>query len=1027
MPRSPKKKASSLIARRRLSGLFISKDGGPEVASITAPAGFGKTCLLREIQTVASELKRTAVVYVDVAEAEHEPGILLDLIRESLESAIPEADVRPLEAMRRGAPPEEYGARLSYVLSRVLQPLAVQHVMLLLDNLHVLQPGAPNSKVLSAMLQDRPAKIHFVLTSRMRIPPELELAGPTVAKLHLNSADLAFTTTEIMELLSQYVDAEEIEDLVPRFRERTGGWPGLVGLLKDTFRALPTEDGRELLRDLKGGEEHVTDFVVGRILSGFDEELQAFVKRISVFPRLSPVALEAVELLWDTKKHDFGKPATAKQRASRARAVAKCIDKLQSRQLLVPSRRSAEILEFNQLVRGSLYRLLATEGEGTVAGIHGRVGRLLLEAEGTPDASAIDHMIAAGEHQVTLDLLEKHIEKFFYGGQQGRVRRWLLALHDALDGLPFWANYYHGRAAATYGDWEASKTALESCKRELLSLKKVSQPWRWHAKVSMGFAWMYWRRAMQSEARTYCRRGLDYLSQAERRGLIPKREAHLAGEVRLELLELLGTAKLAAGAYEQAGEIFHEALELATGMKGRREQAAALTRLGLIAMRQGSHRLAREHLERAVGLATDEVDTDLFGRASYLLGFTLVMTGDFDEGIYHLHTAYDAVIDSGRPGTVARTLTTIGRVYGSLGLIDEASDCFNRALDLIMSTNDTRVKVEVLDSMATSLAYNHRPHEAKLLLLQSTSLLHYRNRTDAHLVMLHLEAQATLDAAMGLYPQALTKIQRAIERVKQLGLNYDMDRLIWRKAMWLHQAFLAGDEATPEEAYELLDKCCERALASGFIFEMGPDAEALMYVGMCYGTESIKTYCREQLMRLSRPVDDLGPLQGMSEETAARHKDYRRRADLDEEYVITDRESSRGANARQVNQLVGDQGDDSLVLLVHEQLLVHKGDDVSLAEKRVILPLLLYFLRHPEGAFTMRELAEEVWGAKDSGSMQTKVKVAISRLRALLGKERPYILTQKVDRGAERPVVAYGLDAGVSYFVVEHIVTDALC
>jgi len=762
-------------------------------------------------------------------------------------------------------------------------------------------------------------------------------------------------------------------------------------------------------------------------LSGFDDELQAFVKRIAVFVRLTPVAREVIELLWDPKTYRFTKPATSRQRSARAKATAACIEQLLSMQLLVPSPRNTEVLEFNQLVRGSLYRLLEMEGEGTVAAIHRSVGMLLLDVEGVPDASALDHLLAAGEYEMTLELLEGYVEKFFYGGQQARVRQWLLVLDEALDDLPYWANYYRGRTAATYGDWDASKAALESCKRDLLTLKKVPQAWRWHAKVSMGFAWMYWRRAMQSEARTYCRRGLDYLAQAERRGLIPKREERLAGEVRLELLELLGTAKLAAGAYDRAGEIFKEALELATDMNATREQAAALSRLGLMAMRQGRHRMAIEHLERSVQLMGDETDTDLFGRASYLLGFALVMTGEFDEGIYHLHSAYDAVIDSGRPSTVARTLTTIGRIYGSLGLIDEASDCFTRALDLMMPTKDTRVKVEVLDSMATALAYNHRPHEAKLLLLQSTSLHHYRNRTDTHLVMLHLEAQATLDAAMGLYPQALTKVQRTIERARQLGLHYDRDRLIWRKGMWLHQAFLAGDEPTPEEAFELLDESCERALASGFIFEMGPDAEALMYVGMCYGTESIKTYSRELLIRLSRPVDDLGPLHGMSAETAARHKDYRRKADLDEEYVITDRETSRGANARQVNQLVGEYGDENLVLLVHEQMLVHKGDDISLAEKRVILPLLLYFLRNPDGAFTMRELAQEVWGAQDSGSMQTKVKVAISRLRALLGKERPYILTQKVDRGAERPVVAYGLDSGVNFFVVEHIENEELC
>ncbi len=997
------------------------------LSTITAPAGFGKTCLLREIQDVASDLKSTAVVYVDVAEAEQEPGVLLDLLRESIETAIPEADLRPLEAMRRGAPPEEYGGRLSYVLSRVLQPLAVQYVTLLLDNLHVLEPGGPNSKVLSAMVHDRPPKVHFVLASRLRIPADLNVADPTVTKLHVTATDLAFSTQEILDLLTPFVDLEEIDDLVPQFRERTGGWPGLVGLMRDTFRTLPTEDARALLADLKGGEESVTDFVVGKILDGLDDELQAFVKRISVFPRITPAAREATELLWDPKTSRFGKAATAKERKKRAKATEDKLEQLCSMQLLLPSRRNAEVLEFNELLRGSLVRLLASEGEDTVPAIHRRIGAHLASVDGQPDPSALDHLLAGGEYETTLEILEEHIERFFYGGHQARVRHWLLELDEALDELPYWANYYRGRTAATYGDWDASKAALERCKKELLTQKKIPQAWRWHAKVSVGFAWMYWRRAMQSEARTYCRRGLDYLAQAERRGLIPKRDAKLAGEVRLELLELLGTAKLAAGAYDRAGEIFEEALELAVDMGARREQAAALNRLGLIATRQGRHRVGRDHLLRAVELLKDETDTDLFARASYLLGFTLVMTGEFDEGIYHLHTAYDAVIDSGRPSTVARTLTTIGRFYGSLGLIDEASDCFTRALDLIMTTNDTRVKVEVLDSMAIVLAYNHRPHEAKLLLLQSTSLLHSRNRTDAHLVMLHLEAQATLDASMGQYPQALAKLQRAIERLKQLGLHYDTDRLTWRKAMWLHQAFLAGDEETPEEAFELLDGCCQRALARGFIFEMGPDAETLMYVGLCYGTESIKAYSRELLTRLSRPVDDLGPLQGMSEETVARHKDYRRKADLDEEYVITNRDSSRGANARQVNQLVGDEGDSNLVLLVHEQLLVHRGDDISLAEKRVILPLLLYFLRHPEGAFTMRELAEEVWGAQDSGSMQTKVKVAISRLRALLGKDRPYIVTQKVDRGEERPVVAYGLDDAVNFFVVEHIETDELC
>jgi DNA-binding response OmpR family regulator len=112
---------------------------------------------------------------------------------------------------------------------------------------------------------------------------------------------------------------------------------------------------------------------------------------------------------------------------------------------------------------------------------------------------------------------------------------------------------------------------------------------------------------------------------------------------------------------------------------------------------------------------------------------------------------------------------------------------------------------------------------------------------------------------------------------------------------------------------------------------------------------------------------------------------------------------------------------------VEEQLLVNAGVEVSLAEKRVILPLLSHFLHHPDEVFTMTHLSAQVWGAADARkTMQTKVKVAISRLRGLLGKDRPYILTSRVAAGDDgETVVAYGLAPDFPYLVIERVPEDS--
>jgi DNA-binding response OmpR family regulator len=162
---------------------------------------------------------------------------------------------------------------------------------------------------------------------------------------------------------------------------------------------------------------------------------------------------------------------------------------------------------------------------------------------------------------------------------------------------------------------------------------------------------------------------------------------------------------------------------------------------------------------------------------------------------------------------------------------------------------------------------------------------------------------------------------------------------------------------------------------------------------------------------------------GLDDDTIGRYREYRRRAELEDDYILSDRGGRRGANAGDVEAAVVGAARNAVVLKVEDQLMINAGVEVSLAEKRVILPLLLHFLRHPNEAFTMRALSIQVWGAPDAKkTMQTKVKVAISRLRGLLGKDRQYIVTTRVSEGEDgASVVAYGLAPDFPYLVVERV------
>src|SRR3954465_749329 len=165
------------------------------VTVISAPAGSGKTSLLRAWADRPSNIRRVAFVTVERNQRNEKRfwGAVLDAIRSSARSRDAETPRGPTAAL-------DVDQVIDLVLSEVAEP--VEPVVLIIDDLHELRSAEALTQ-LEHLLPRLPGSARVVLSSR-RDPSirlhQLRLAGDVA---ELRAGDLSFTERETRELLAE--------------------------------------------------------------------------------------------------------------------------------------------------------------------------------------------------------------------------------------------------------------------------------------------------------------------------------------------------------------------------------------------------------------------------------------------------------------------------------------------------------------------------------------------------------------------------------------------------------------------------------------------------------------------------------------------------------------------------------------------------------------------------------------------------------------------------------------------------------
>ncbi len=256
--------------------LFTRLSEAERVVQISAPAGSGKTVLIRSWIAEAGLARHAAWVPVD--SEERDPRRFWISVADALRgTAAGSALVRPLTA----APNLDGWA----VVERLLTDLAPleDRLWLVIDDAHLLDAGEVLPQ-LELLVLRAPQELRFVLAARhdLRLGlHQLRLEGELT---EIRAADLRFSLAEARALF-RATGVALPADALARLHERTEGWAAGLRLAALSLAGHP--DPERFAAEFSGTDRTVAEFLLAEVLDRQSEEVRLLLLRTSVLERVS--------------------------------------------------------------------------------------------------------------------------------------------------------------------------------------------------------------------------------------------------------------------------------------------------------------------------------------------------------------------------------------------------------------------------------------------------------------------------------------------------------------------------------------------------------------------------------------------------------------------------------------------------------------------------------------------------------------------------------------------------------------------
>jgi LuxR family maltose regulon positive regulatory protein len=611
------------------------------VATIVAPAGYGKTTLLT--QWAARDDR--PFIWLSADDRDNDPVVLLRHIAAAVDLIEPLADP-VLDALSVLGPSIWTAAipRLGAALEALETP-----VVLVVDDGHLVRDRDAADAIFALAEHLPPGSL---LAVAARVTPALPIPSLRAdgRLLELGVDGLALTRREAELLFRQAgieLSAHDLDVLVAR----TEGWAAALSL---AALALGTSAKPQEVAAFNGEDRFVADYLETEYLARLSGDDLDFLQRTAVLDRFSGELCD-----WVLESSGSG---------------ARLAEVERSNLFLVPLDRHREWYRYHRLFRDLLRRELAQRDPNLARELHRRAAAWF-EANGDPE-SALEHALEAGETDTVARLLTELALPAYYSGRAATIDRWLQHFDDpallerypavAVHGARIHALCGRDQDAARWLEAAESATSLDT--PESRSIRPC---------VSVLRA-------------TLCRHGAEQMLVDARDGASG---LDLRDPWRPAASLLVGVSLMLLGEVGESDRAFAEAASLAQGHGFVETHVTALSERSILAAANGDLDAAeRFAIDAARVSGVDGAD----GFPSAALGLavharTLLRQGRWDEARAELAKAQrlTSSLTDAMPWLAIQTRLELGQAYVTLrdagaaqSLVGEIADHLERHLDL---------------------------------------------------------------------------------------------------------------------------------------------------------------------------------------------------------------------------------------------------------------------------------------------------------------------------------------------------------
>jgi LuxR family transcriptional regulator, maltose regulon positive regulatory protein len=265
--------ARGIVPRREL---FERLSGAARVTEVSAPAGSGKTFLLRSWLGATGLADTTAWVAIPRGGVDPQ-GLwlsVLDALRDTVIGA-------PLVRELTGAPDLDGWP----IVERLLDDLRSldQPVWLVIDDLHELR-SEDALRQLELLLMRAPDELRFLLATRHDLRLGLHRLRLEGGLTEIRASDLRFTTEEARALF-ETAGVELSDPTLELLEARTEGWA--AGLRLAALSLAGHSDPERFAAEFSGSERTVAEYLLAEVLERPQDEVQRLPLRTSILDQVN--------------------------------------------------------------------------------------------------------------------------------------------------------------------------------------------------------------------------------------------------------------------------------------------------------------------------------------------------------------------------------------------------------------------------------------------------------------------------------------------------------------------------------------------------------------------------------------------------------------------------------------------------------------------------------------------------------------------------------------------------------------------